>query len=799
MDAILQDVRLAFRTMRRSAGFTALVVVILALAIGANTTIFGAVSALLLRALPFPDASRLMIVREGATTQGSADQPASYAEFQGWRAHREAFQWVAAFEWWPANLRGKEGAEPIQGVEVSAGLFSLLGETPLLGRDFAVEDEQPGRNLVAILSQDLWELRFGASSEAIGATVILNGGPYTVIGVVPRDAAYPTGAQLWVPLAVVGTRVHNHNLAVVARLRPGVASADAEAVTRSVVRRYEEDFPQSHRGWTTRVLPLAEETTSDARPLLNILLAAVGLVLLIACANAANLLLVRASGRGHEVAIRVALGAGRARIVQQYLTESALLALMAGAVGAAVAACGIHVLKRGVSPELTAFIPGWSRLSLDGRTLIFTAGVAILTGIVFGLAPALRAGRSDPATTLRIGVWNDVNPRTGYVRRTLIVGELALALVLLVGAGLMVRSFVHLLRTDPGFRMDHVLTAELILPPAQYPNAAKITAVQDQILERVASLPGVVSAGLVSSLPLSGYEPGTWFTIKGRPDPAPGEVQRASWQVATPGYFQAMGIPVLRGRSFDATDAADGHPVALINETMAKRYWPGQDPLGARIAVDREREVVGIVRDVRNRSVNRAPEAGIVVPQHQAPTKSLFVVVRTTGHPNSLAKALQGEIVALDPEVAIAHMRSMEDVAAQRVSPDRLIMNLLGIFGALALVISAVGLYANISYAVSQRKREIGIRLALGASPRKVLRMVLRQGLVTAVLGVGIGLLAAVFVTRFMANLLFGVSTTDTVVFIAGAVLLLSVALLASAVPAQRAARVDPMSTLRAE
>lgn len=799
MESLFQDLRFSLRTLRHNPGFGAIAVLTLALGIGANTTIFSAVNALILDALPFPDSGRLVWITQTAN-RGSEEYSATHIEFEAWSEAAPGFDGLAAMRYREFNLGGADGAERVRAFEATSSLPATLGVSPLHGRFFLPDEDGAVAADVVVLSEQLWRSRFGADPEIVGTTVDLDGASRVVIGVLPRAARFPPNAELWVPLVLRTDERRYHNLDVVGRLSPGVSVDAARASLAEVGRRVATTAGLDREGWGVRVQTLQDYQTGYQRTLLLVLMGAVGFVLLIACANVANLLLARAAGRGRELAVRAALGAGRRRIARQLLTESAVLATVGGVVGAGLAVGATALLRRSIPAELASFVAGWDRMAVDGRTLLYTLGLAALTALLFGGAPALRASRADVGGALREGSRGTVGRRGARVRRGLVAGQVALALALLVGAGLMVRSFVQLVAVDPGFVTDDVLTLEVVLPPGEYAASARIHGFQQQLLERVRAIPGVRAAGMAYVLPMSRSSPSARFTIEGRAPARAGEVLRAGWRPVTPGYFEALGIPLRRGRALAEDDVAQARRVALVNSAFVRRHWPDGDAVGRRLIVDEEpHEIVGVVGDVRHSGPANPAEPEIYVPQAQWPTRSVYLAVRVEGDPLALAGAVRREVVALEPAAAIGRQRTMRQVVDDYIAPERVVGSLLGVFGVIALVIAATGLYGVIAYIYARRSREIGVRMALGARPADVLGMVLRQGVGTALVGVAVGVVLALGVSRALASMLYGVAAVDPLVFGGITALLILVALVASLVPAARAARLDPVRALRSE
>ena len=803
MRTLWQDLRYGLRMLVKKPGFALAAALTLALGIGVNTAIFSVVNAVLLRPLPYPEPERLMQLWETNERFGLRE-PISPHEFAAWREQSQTFEQMAAYEYAGFALTS-EGSQPerIVGSAASASLFAALGVKPALGRDFLAEEDAPGRNRVVILSHGLWQRRFGADPELIGQTLTLNRESYTVIGVMPPGFQFPDSVEMWTPLGVDlnSQSRSNHYLRAVGRLKPDTSLETAQAEMNSIVSAVAREHPDSTHG--ARLVSLHEEIVGNVRPALYVLLGSVALILLIACANVANLLLARATARQKEVAIRAALGANRRRLIRQFLTESILLAALGGGLGLLLALWGVDLLVAASPGD----IPRVDKISIDGTVLGFTFGVALLTGIVMGCAPALRATKLDLNETLKEGSHSATGgPRRQRLSGLLVIAEVALALVLLIGAGLLLQSFMRLLQVDPGFRPENLLTMQLSLPEAAYPEAQHRIAFFDQVLARIEALAGVQAVGAVSDLPFSGSRTSNSFEIEARPPMARGESINADFRISSPNYFQAMGIPLLRGRDFSARDTRDAPLVVIINQTMARRFWPDEDPMGQRLTIGRAadgspvwREVVGIIGDIRHDRLNVEPAPEMYVPYWQRPAGRLSLVVRATGEPRDLIAAIRSAVQSVDPHQPVYSINLMERRIARFLAPHRFNAYLLGIFALLALLLAVVGVYGVLAYAVARRTQEIGIRMALGARPRDVLRLVIKQGLSLTLIGIAIGLAASLALTRLLTSLLYGVSATDPLTFMSVPLLLLAVALLATYIPARRAARVDPLVALRYE
>ncbi|MBV9774630.1 MAG: ABC transporter permease [Gemmatimonadetes bacterium] len=796
MDTLLQDLRYAARTLLRSPAFAAVAVVTMALGIGIDTTIFSVVNTILIRPFPQLHTDGLVVLR--GTRNGSDDgaNALSPADVFDWRAQSTSFQGIAAYGDRNVVLTGAGGEpEQVEAEQVTPDLFTLLGARPLLGRVFVPEDGTPGRGDVVLLTHMIWERRFASDPSIVGRTITVNGAPHTVVGVMPDHFGFPDNQQLWIPMSLrSGEGRGDRYLRAVARLRPGVGIARAQAEMDAVARRLAAQYPDTNTGWSARVVDFGEAWAGPVRAVLLVMLGAVGFVLLIACANVANLFLARAAGRQKEMAVRTALGAGRGRVVRQLLTESSLVALMGGALGILVAYWVLDLILASFPFQP----PLWMTFGIDRNVLLFTLVVSLGTGILFGLAPALRATRADVQGTLKDGGRGSTSGvRQGRLRGSLVVGELALAMVLLVGATLMIRSFLRLQGADPGFDTSSVLTLRVIASGDRYRQDAPRDALFRQTVERVAALPRVRGAATVSYLPLSGISATSGFEVEGSPA-APGERPDAEYRGISPDYFRVMGIRMLRGRSLTADEVEHAAPVVVVNRTMAERFWPGRDPLGRRIRIgDPWLTVVGVAEDVRMSRLNEKPSSQVYAPYTERSPASMTLLVRTGGDPAAATAEVRRAIRAVDPTVVADEVVAMDEVLHRSLWQQRLFGGLFTSFAAIALLLAVTGVYGVIAYSVSQRTHEIGVRMALGARPERILRMVVGQAARLAGVGVGIGLLGALAVTRLLASALYGVSPTDPVAFGVTTLLLAGAALAASWIPARRAVRVDPMVALR--
>jgi putative ABC transport system permease protein len=809
MQAFIQDLRYGARILWKNPGFTLIAVITLALGVGANTAIFSVANTALLRPLPYQNPDELVMVWETAPKLGFPHNDVAPANFIDWRDQNRVFTQIAAFGGASLSLTGLGEPERIEGERVSASLFPLLGVAPALGRVFTEQEDRSEAQGVIVLSHSLWQRRFGGDTGIIGQSLTLNNHPYTVVGVMPAHFRFPGREQeFWVPMAFEPDEAAgrgDHYLSVVARLKPGVTRQQAQVEMDTIAARLQQQYPRTNTDQGVALIPLHEEFAGAIRKPLLILMGVVGFVLLIACANLTNLLLARATRRSSELTIRAALGASRMRLIRQLLTESVLLALSGGAVGALLAIWGVDLLET-LIPENLAQARG---VVVDGRVLGFSAAVSLLTGVVFGLAPALQISKLNLTEALKEGGRSGAGSGSqGRLRGALVIGEIALSLVLLTGAGLMIKSFYRLTGVDPGFQADKSLTMRMHLSGEKYGDSVKRRTFYDHMLQQVQSIPGVQSAGVITQLPLTTQGLSFNFSPEGQPPMPASNLPMAVFRVISQDYFRAMGIPLLRGRSFTPQDSADAQAVVVINRTMAERFWPGQEALGKRFKIGASDSpnplmlVVGVVGDVRQSSLDQALKPEMYVSHLQ--DRRFFaiprdLVVRTTGDPLALAAAARAEIWKLDKDLPLYRVRTVEQILSASVAGQRFNMLLLTVFAALALLLAAVGVYGLMSYATAQRTREIGVRLALGARASDVLRLVMKQGLILTISGVAIGLVGAFALTRLMTGLLFGVSATDPMTFTLIAALLTLVALAACWIPARRAARVDPMVALRYE
>lgn len=808
MTGLLQDLRYALRQLRKSPGFTAVVLITLALGIGANSAIFSVVNAVLLRPLPYLHPNRLVFLAE--SSKQVPDMSISMADFDDWRTMNSVFESTVAYQTENVTLTGQGQAEELRMRRVTAGLFPTLGVRPILGRPLGPDDDKVGAPPVVLLSDTMWANKFARDPNVIGQQLTLDGEAFTVIGVLPNSQFHENWkhfdifTSLWRLEDQFGgpTRRDNHpGIYAYALLKPGVSVEQARAQLDSIAGRLAKQYPKSNLGITISVEPLLGAIVQDVRPSLLILMGAVGFVLLICCANVANLLMARATERQREVAIRKALGAGRWRLARQLLTESVLLAFLGGIFGLLIA----WWTTRGLASAASGAVPRIADVSVDGWVLCFTLGLSVLTGVIFGVFPVLHSSHADVNDALKE---NSAGSGTGKVRKrlreVLVVGELAISLVLLVGAGLTLESLFHVLRTDPGFKPDGVLTARFSLPDVKYKTDDQRRQLVARLTEKLASIPGVQAAGFKNPL-LGGWQ--NSFAIGGRPLPDPEHLPSAEMSRVSPGALEAMNSELLRGRFFTQGDSENTPKVCIIDDRLAGQYWPGEDPVGKPVLMDEPKPgeqppvttVVGVIHEIKNYGVDQPVLPEIFVPYAQRPGSGGNLVVRSTADASAITNAMRAAAQSLDPDLPVYDVRTLESFVAENVAPRRLSVLLLSLFAGLALALATVGIYGVMSYSVTQRHREIGIRMALGAQTGDVLTLVVRQGTWLAAAGVGIGLIAALGATRLIARLLFGIQPSDPLTFITVALMLSMVALVASYIPARRAARIDPMVALRYE
>ena len=806
MDSILKDLRFALRTMLKHPAFAAVAIITLALGIGGSTSIFTVVEAALLRGLPYQSPERLYHLWEQTPKPDFPRREFSYPDYLDYQQNN-VFEGVAAYSSSGGVLSGFGEAENIAAPRVSANFFSVLGVNPILGRTFQQGEDAPGAARTAILTYGFWQRRFGGDRGVIGRGLTIDGEGYEIIGVLPASFQFAIRNDLWRPYQPTQaqlTRRAAHGTNLIARLKPNVSAEQAQAELNLIASRIERENQASHAGTGARMVPLQEEIVGKIKPTLLVLLAAVGLVLLIACANVASLLLTRSLSRQKEVAIRSALGANRWRVVRQLLTESIVLSFIGGALGLAIAYFAVPAIVGALPPAQLLAMPFLKTLHFDATVLAFCFAVSLLTGIVFGLVPALQSSRLDLSEVLKEGGRKSSTGMGQRLRSAMVVTEIALAVVLLVGAGLLMKSLFRLLQTNVGFKTDHLLTVGFVLPPTKYAQPPQTIGFTDQVQDRVRTVPGVVNAGIVDVLPLNGGNT-VRFSIDGDPVPAPGQDTEANLRRVTDTYFQTLGVPLLAGRMFDKHDTLDSQGVVIICKSMADRMFAGRDPVGMHLRYTSLQIppdlIIGVVGDVRITGLDEAVKPVLYYPFRQNPSPAANLVTRTNGDPAALGTAIRNEIRNVEPETAILNVRTIDEMIAQTPASfmRRFPALLISIFAGIALLLASIGIYGVVSYSVSQQTHYIGVRMALGASPFHILKMILKQGLVLALLGIGIGVLAALGLMRLLRSLLFEVSTTDVATFVFVTGVLLAVALLACYLPARRATKVDPLIALRYE
>ena len=798
MNGLLQDLRHAARTFAKAPGFTAIAVATLALGIGANTAIFSVIDGVLLRPLPYPEEGRIVSVRD--TQPDLDDAPAPAGDFVDWSGAR-SFSTLAASDYHSFTLTGGSIPERLLGARVSAALFPALGSRPLVGRVFTKEEEVPGADRTVVVSERIWKSRLGG--RPLGSRLRLDGREYVLVGVMPADFDYPQSADLWLPLALTPEERADHgthHLGVVGRLAPGATIASAQSELDGIEARLRREHPATNAGHGARLVPLRDSLVGPLRRTLLVLLGAVTLVLLLACANLGSLILARNAGRSREMAIRSALGADRSRIVRQLLTESALLSFLGGAAGVALAAWGIEAL---------AALRPWTLVAstaarIDVRVLLFTLAASLGTAVLFGLAPAIALSPRSLTAALEASGRTMAGGGRGRTRALLAVGEVAIALALLIGAGLMIRSATRLSGVDPGFRAQQALTLEIVFPESRYASVDQRRAFVRSAMERLAAVPGVLAAGAANSAPLGDSSTTGDFKIEGRPDWGPGQAPLAQYVVATAGYFPALDIAVRAGRAFTDADREGSAPVAIVNETMARRFWRGASPIGRRVQVDWDgdkawREVVGVVGDVRGERIDQAALPQLYFPFAQHPTPWAAIVLRSPLAPEKLLAPIRAAIWSLDRDMPVPSLVPLSHTISRSFVRRRFSTILLTVFGSVALLLATLGVYGVLSQLVAERRREIGIRLTLGAQRSDVFGLVARRGLMLTGWGIALGVVGALLVTRSLAALLYEVSPTDPLTFAAIALVMAGVSFLATALPARRAMRLDPMVTLRAD
>ncbi len=804
----MTDFRYAFRMLARSPGATAVAVLSLGLGIGANTAIFSTADALLFRPLLIKDLDRIVTIFSSRAGQPEDYNSISPADFEDFREQSHTVEALSAYNWSTVNITGSGEPEAVRGFLVSANFFRTLRADPLIGRTFLDEEGEPGSDQVAVLSQGLWERRFGADRSVVGRTVQIDGRPHQVVGVMPANLRFPPPAEIWMPLALTPEQRHMRGafyLETVGRLRDGASLGEVQAEIAGLGRRLSEQYPQTHTKRTARVGLLREYVSGNlTAEYMRMLMWAVAFVLLIACANVANLLLARISGRGREFAIRTALGAARWRVVRQLLAESVLLGLAGSIVGVLFALWSVDVMRAHMPPEVEIFLPGWGRLSVNKAALLYTLSIAVAGGVLAGIAPALVGARADVNEGLKSGGRGSTFGRGRHrLRSLLVVSEIVLAVVLLIGAGLLVKGFRAVTRPSPNLEPTKVLTMRVLLPEVRYPKDHDVADFQGRLLDRLRGLTGADSS-LITNVPYSGNSSNSAFTIEGREERR-GDLFYAQLQSASPDYFRTMRIPLLSGRGFTDVDGERSPLVAVVSETFVRTYFPGENPIGKRFKIGRAnskepwREIAGVVADIRHEPWDKSLRALIYRPVAQAPRRNVDIVLRAAGDPRQLIAPVRALVYSIDPNQPVTEIKTLDKVISDQLNGYAYVAWMMGIFGVLALALAAAGVYSVMAYSVAERTQEIGVRMALGASQTGVVRMVLCNGMTLAGAGLALGLAAGFGVARLMSTLLFGVSTWDFTALAVSCAVLVASALAACYVPARRAARVDPMIALRYE
>jgi putative ABC transport system permease protein len=810
MKTLLRDLRFGLRMLVRNPGFTAVAIITMALGLGANTALFSVVNGVMLQALPFKEPDRLMFVLETNNKFPAPGVSASSLNYRDWKEQNHSFENLAARQAFAGNLTSSERPEKIQGEKVTWDYFQTLGVTTIAGRTFTQEEDKPGAPTVLLLSKGLWQRRFGGDPGIVGKAIPFNGQNATVVGIMPND--YRPNIEFWAPLAIVYQNADRnlHNLQIVGRLAPGVSQTQAQTEMTAIAARLAQQYPDANTGWGVALVRFQDLVILNIRPALQILLAAVGFLLLIACANVANLLLARAAAREKEIALRLALGASRGRLIRQVLTESVLISVLGGGLGVLIALWGTQALVS-LNPQ---GIPRANEIGVDGQVLGFTLLVSLVSGLLFGLIPAWQASNPNLNEKLKeSGKSASGSARGNRLRSMLVVVQVALAFVLLVGSGLLIKSFSQLQQVNVGFNREHLLTMQISLPPAAYPQGPNILSFYQEALRQFSALPGVISVGAISQVPLAGGGPQFVFSVEGRPLPTPAEAPIASYRTLTPGYFQTMGIPILKGRAITEADEQNSLQVVVINQNLADKMWPGENPIGKRLTVGvplpNEQPdwatVVGVAGNVKHTSLNGETGMQMYQPVTQTPFltqglgRTMTFLLRTGPETTGLVEPARKVIAKLNPTLPISNVKTMDTIIYDSVAPFRFNTFLLGLFAATALTLTLVGVYGVMSYAVTQRTQEIGIRLALGAQPGQVRSLILKQGLALSIAGLAFGLAGCWGVTRLMSSLLFGVDATDPATLLAVGAGLLIITLAACYLPARKATKIDPLVALKYE
>jgi putative ABC transport system permease protein len=798
MSILMQDLRYAVRMLYKNRSFTIVALIVLTLGIGANSAIFSFVNGILLRSLPYSNPERLVRIYSTSPGKEIRTFTSSYPDFLDWKNNNQVFEEMGAWARASATLTGTDNPERFDTALVTPGFFNVLGVTPARGRVFTAEDDKAGSNAVVVLSNGVWRGRFGSDPNITGKPLTLEGTTYTIIGVMPADFNFLFSVDVWMPLSLTGqTSLEDrgkHFLSVLARLKPGVSLRQAQLDLQNIAARIEKEYAKTNQGWGNNAVLLYNELTGGIRGPLWVLFAAALLVLMIACLNVANLQLIRAASRSKEMAMRMAIGATRGRLIRQLLTESVVLAVIGGLLGLLLAIGGISLLK---SSMPATRIPRLNEVGLDGFVVLFTLGISLLTGVIFGLSPAFRALRPDINETLKEGGRSNSGGTGNRLRSLLVVSEIALALMLTVFAGLVIQTFKNLVNIDPGFKTENVVTMQMSLPPSRYQGPPQIKDFYQRVLENIKAQPGVVAAGATNNLPLTGGGGYSKIYVEGQENTKPKEMM-TGFQIATPEYFRAMGVPFLAGRDFTPQEDL----VSIVNDSTAKKLWPGENPLGKRVKFSPIGEwitVVGVVADMKALGLTAEPRMEMFLTLGQDTFRSGFVIVRSNAGTETMVPSLRAAVLAIDKNMAIFNIKTMEKVVSDSIAQPRFNMVLLAIFAGLALILASVGIYGVMSYSVTQRTQELGVRMALGAQRRDIFSLVLKQGIILALIGVAIGLAGAIGLSKALSSVLYGISATDPVTFISVAVIMIAVALIACFFPARKATKVDPLTAMRYE
>lgn len=798
MSILMQDLRYALRVLVKNRSFTIVALIVLTLGIGANSAIFSFVNAILLRSLPYTNADRLVRIYSSSPGKEVRTFTSSYPDYLDWKNNNQSFDEMAAWARGSATLTGTDNPERFDTALITPSFFNVLGVSPERGRIFTPEDDKDGSNKVVLISNGVWQRRFGSDPNIIGKPFTLEGTTYSIIGVMPADFNFLFPVDVWMAMSLNGINLEDrgrHFLSVLGRLKPGVSLRQAQLDLQNIAAGIEKEYPKSNQGWSNNAVLLYDELTGGIRGPLWVLFAAALLVLMIACLNVANLQLIRAAARSKEIAMRMAIGATRGRLLRQLLTESAVLSVIGGLLGLLLAIAGISLLKSLMPPTR---IPRLNEVGLDGSVVLFTVGISLLTGVIFGLSPAFRALRPDVNEALKEGGRSNTGGTSHRLRSLLVVSEVALALMLTVFAGLVIQTFKNLVNIDPGFKTENVVTMQMSLHPSRYAGPPQITDFFQRTLESIRAQPGVVAAGATNNLPLTGGGGYTKVYVEGQEDTKPKEVM-AGIQLATPDYFRAMGVSLLSGRDFTPQDKDF---VLVVNDTTAKKFWPGENALGKRIRFQPNGNwatVVGVVADIKALGLTAEPRTEMFLPVGENTFRTGFVVVRTNAGTEAMIPSLRAAVLAIDKDMAVFNIKTLETLVSESIAQPRFNMVLLAIFAGLALILAAVGIYGVMSYSVTQRTQELGVRMALGAQRRDIFSLVLKQGIILALIGVAIGLAGAIGLSKVLGSVLYGISATDPVTLISVAVIMVAVALMACFFPARKATKVDPLTAMRYE